>query len=334
MYIYPARILFLFFLITGTLISISSYSWLAAWIGIELNLLTFIPLLSVNSLKFQQSSLKYFLTQAWASLLLFLTIGSFNYFVFYNSYILYGICISLTIKLGGAPFHFWVPIVCNGASWLNILVLLTWQKIAPLILLNTVIPYNFLILFFSRASAIFGGVMGVNQTNLRSLIAFSSINHLGWILILSSLNFINLATYFCVYALISTAFIIRCDLFNLFSLKQLINLTPPPIIKIIIFINLLSLGGLPPFLGFLPKWFSLIELISNNLYFISLVLVISSLLSLYYYLRVSIIIFLISSHSPKWRINFSNFPLPISFNSFFLMFSVLNFSLYPLFFLL
>nr|QEE94307.1 NADH dehydrogenase subunit 2 [Haemagogus janthinomys] len=307
--------IFFIMLILGSLITISSNSWLGAWMGLEINLLSFIPLMneSKKNLMTSESSLKYFLTQAFASSILLFAIILMMLF-FNNNWMTNNnfndllILSTLLLKSGAAPFHFWFPGVMEGLNWINSLILMTWQKIAPLMLISYNMNYNFFLISIIL-SMIIGALGGLNQTSLRKLMAFSSINHLGWMLMAMMNNELLWFSYFTLYSILSMSIILMFNNFKLFHFNQMFNFSLiNPLIKFFMFLNLLSLGGLPPFLGFLPKWLviqNLIELNQNFLLFISVCL---TLITLYYYLRMSYSIYMLNFNKNSWMLmnNFSN----------------------------
>ena len=306
------KIIFLLILITGTIITISANSWLGAWIGLEINLLSFIPLIRDNNLLSTEASLKYFLTQAIASAVLLFRIiislidtniiWSIN-----NHFISIILTSSLLLKRGAAPFHFWFPNLMEGLSWNNSLILITWQKLAPIILISYEININ-IINIAVILSTIIGALGGLNQTSLRKLIAFSSINHLGWILIAIQINQSIWLIYFIIYRLLRFNIIYYFNIFKISHINQLFSsyfISKP--IKFMLFFNLLSLGGLPPFLGFLPKWLVIQYTTINIQLFILIIIIIITLITLYFYLRVSYSAFILN----YTEINFINY---IQFN--------------------
>nr|YP_010286566.1 NADH dehydrogenase subunit 2 [Chlorophanus auripes]UKT60156.1 NADH dehydrogenase subunit 2 [Chlorophanus auripes] len=289
------KILFFNSMIISTFICISAYSWLSAWIGLEINLLSFIPLLKNQKNKFaSEASLKYFIVQVMASSILLFSIIIFmstknylNSMMGFSETLL--MSTALLMKLGAAPFHFWLPEVVSGLNWFNIYIILTWQKIAPMVLLTYHIKTN--LMFFSSIiiiSSIISGISGLNQIDLRKIMAYSSINHMGWMissLFYSSMNCFN---YFCVYCLINLNIILILKYVNVFFLNQLTSiLSHNKKLKFFFMLNFLSLGGLPPFIGFLPKWLTINNLINNNFYLLSTILIIFTLISLYFYLRIT-----------------------------------------------
>nr|ATD12097.1 NADH dehydrogenase subunit 2 [Culex usquatissimus] len=321
--------IFLIMLIFGSLITVSANSWLGAWMGLEINLLSFIPLMNEGkkNLMTSESSLKYFLTQAFASsILLFaiiLMMMSFNLNWINNNFYELLILSTLLLKNGAAPFHFWFPGVMEGLSWINGLILMTWQKIAPLMLISYNINYNFFLVAIIL-SMIIGALGGLNQTSLRKLMAFSSINHLGWMLMAMMNNELLWLVYFMFYFFLSMSIVLMFNNLKLFHFNQIFNLSiMNPVIKFFLFLNLLSLGGLPPFLGFLPKWLVIQNLVETHQLFLLFISVCLTLITLYYYLRMSYSIYMLNFNKNSWMLidsfNNKNMTFILTMNFFSIM---------------
>nr|YP_010249775.1 NADH dehydrogenase subunit 2 [Rheocricotopus villiculus]QTT60906.1 NADH dehydrogenase subunit 2 [Rheocricotopus villiculus] len=318
---------FLFFnsMIIGSLISISASSWFSVWMGLEINLLSLIPLIMMSKNLFSsESSLKYFLIQAIASAVLLFSIIIFFLFMnlkYENNFIYSSLLInsSMMLKCGAAPFHFWLPSVMEGLTWMNNFLLMTWQKIAPLMILSYMM--NFKLLIFSIFMAmIFGSLGGLNQTSLRKLMAFSSINHLGWMLAGMIFNQTLWLIYFFIYFFLNMSITFMLNNFKIFNINQTFTIFKSnKFLKLMLFLPLLSLGGLPPFLGFFPKWLIIEMLIKNNLYFLLNFMLFLTLITLYFYLRISYSTLLFNFSEMNW-----NYKLFI-FKKNFLILSVINF---------
>nr|YP_010374024.1 NADH dehydrogenase subunit 2 [Episesarma lafondii]QJH91618.1 NADH dehydrogenase subunit 2 [Episesarma lafondii] len=288
-------IIFIFTLILGSIISISSSSWFGAWVGLELNMMSFIPLISLKmNSYYSEAALKYFLIQALGSAL-FISSGFLSLLFLFISYIL--IFLALMLKLASAPFHFWFPQVMEGLNWPQVFLLSTIQKLAPMILLSYLMINNILIkmiIFFSIMSAIVGALGGLNLMYLRKIIAFSSINHMSWMMIAISTGDTFWLFYFFIYSLILMS--ITSMFFNLqvFTLSNLMQSDQNSILhSILISFNFLSLGGLPPFTGFIPKWMLIQTMVNMNLYIPLFFLLFSALITLYFYLRIIIMFILL-----------------------------------------
>nr|URX53085.1 NADH dehydrogenase subunit 2 [Cryptotermes austrinus] len=301
----PTKILLSMTLIGGILISISSNSWLGAWMGLEINLMSFIPLMSSQENIFTtEASLKYFIIQALASsVLLFLVV--MEILINQNPMVSkdiheYVIMTPLLLKMGAAPLHWWFPSVMEGLSWENCLLMMTVQSAAPMMLISYLMKPSPLILMIVLMSVTVGAMGGMNQTSLRKILTYSSINHTGWML-MALLGGSNLwVLYFTVYSLLTMAVTTTAKLYNISFINQTTSMSSKSATKFILFTTLLSLGGLPPFIGFLPKWTVIQMMITNNLSSIMTMMVVMSLATLYYYLRMCYSSLIILHNEMKW----------------------------------
>nr|ABN72893.1 NADH dehydrogenase subunit 2 [Drosophila obscura] len=334
-----SKILFITIMIIGTLITVTSNSWLGAWMGLEINLLSFIPLLSDsnNNSTSTEASLKYFLTQALAStVLLFSSIilmlkNNMNIEI-NDSFTSMIIMSALLLKSGAAPFHFWFPNMMEGLTWMNALMLMTWQKIAPLMLISYLDIKN-LLLISVILSVMVGAIGGLNQTSLRKLMAFSSINHLGWMLMSLMISESIWFIYFLFYSFLSFILTFMFNIFKLFHLNQLFSwFVSSKILKFTLFLNFLSLGGLPPFLGFLPKWLVIQQLTLCNQYFSLTVMMMSTLITLFFYLRICYSAFMLNYYENNWLINTQFNNMNTNLYLIFTFFSIFGLPLITLFF--
>nr|SPP23355.1 NADH dehydrogenase subunit 2 [Byasa alcinous] len=283
------KMFFYFILFFSTLISISSNSWLGCWIGLEINLLSFIPLISNSkNLLSSEAALKYFLTQSIASInFLFSIIFKLILMKNFETNLIFSIMInsSMLVKMGSAPFHFWFPNIIEGLSWFNCFILMSWQKISPMILLSYYINNNF-ILLITIMNVIIGTMGGLNQTSLRKILTFSSINNLGWMLMSLMISDNLWMFYFFFYTFFISIVCFTFNMFNIFFINQLFIVNMNYSIKFSLFINFLSLSGLPPFLGFFPKWIIINFLINNNFLLICFIFIFMSLIMMFIYIRI------------------------------------------------
>nr|AAO43460.1 NADH dehydrogenase subunit 2 [Mystacina tuberculata] len=284
--------------ILGTMIVMTSSHWLLIWIGFEMNMLAIIPILMKNyNPRSMEASTKYFLTQATASMLLMLAVainllysGQWTITKMINPTASIIMTLALAMKLGLAPFHFWMPEVTQGISLSSGLILLTWQKLAPLSVLYLISPSinTNMLLLMALASVAIGGWGGLNQTQLRKIMAYSSIGHMGWmtaILIYNpTMTLLNLSLYIAMTLSTFMLFITTASTTTL-SLSHMWN--KMPLITTIILTLMLSLGGLPPLTGFMPKWMIIQELTKNQSIIIPTIMAITALLNLFFYMRLT-----------------------------------------------
>nr|QEJ81451.1 NADH dehydrogenase subunit 2 [Pygoluciola sp. FM18] len=302
------KLLFISLLIMSTLISISAYTWLGMWIGLEINLLSIIPILQDKNILSSESSIKYFITQAIASTIIMMSMimmmWKFNFSSVINpkSEILMIMNSGLILKMGMAPLHFWFPEVLEGLNWNNCMLMLTWQKITPMMLIMYNIEFS---IFFSTiiiSSMIISSIMSINQISIRKLMAFSSINHMGWMMggMLTEKTIWML--YFIIYSI--TTINISLMMKNTFYLNQLFpTLNSSPSMKMFFMMNFMSLSGIPPFLGFLPKWMVIQTLIENSMFILTIIMISFTLIMIYVYMRIIMSSLIMKSNQTNWNLN-------------------------------
>nr|AOY36093.1 NADH dehydrogenase subunit 2 [Indirana semipalmata] len=311
-----ATSIFISSLAVGTTITLMSHHLFLAWVGLEINTLAIIPLMTLNPHpRAIEAATKYFLTQAAASaLLLFSALinagktGEWDITSLDNLSSLI-LSTALLMKLGLAPLHFWMPDVLQGIPLSTGLILSTWQKIAPMALLlqlsQSLNPMTMSIIGLS--SILIGGWGGINQTQLRKIMAFSSIGHFGWMVIILKFN-PQLTIYNFIFYLVMTAamFFIMISLSTTKVSDISTSWPKTPVLAASAMLILLSLAGLPPLSGFSPKLLIILELIKQDTITLVALIMLASLLALFFYLRLTYILSLtMSPNSPNsltsWR---------------------------------
>nr|AAM45828.1 NADH dehydrogenase subunit 2 [Poeciliopsis infans] len=288
--------IFMISLTLGTTLTLSSTHWLLAWMGIEINTLAIIPLMIQNSQpRAIEAATKYFFAQAGASaLLLFAAFlnscltGSWNIVQMHHPAASTLCILALAMKIGIAPLHSWVPEVMQALDLRTALILSTWQKLAPLYLMYQIpLDNSDLILFLGLLSIAVGGLGGLNQVQILKIMAYSSIAHLGWMVIILSISahLTLLALY--TYLLISSSLFFSLMMMRTKHISSLsVSWAKIPALTMTLPLILLSMGGLPPLTGFTPKWLITMELMKSGLALMALFAILLSLLSLYFYLRI------------------------------------------------
>nr|YP_009024067.1 NADH dehydrogenase subunit 2 [Mekongiella kingdoni]ADZ56300.1 NADH dehydrogenase subunit 2 [Mekongiella kingdoni] len=312
------KLLFLSSTMAGSMISISSNSWFGVWMGLEINLLSFIPLM-VNDKNpmINESSIKYFIVQAVASAMLL-----FSILVIMLSFPMGGekklvpsmmINSSLLIKIGATPFHFWFPEVMKASSWKNCLGLSTWQKMAPMMGMSYCIESKLFITSIVISSIFMGAMGGLNQTSLRQIMAYSSISHLGWMISSMMISETMWEMYFLIYVILSAIMTIFFNQSNLFFVNQIfMSSSGKTEIKFFMILSLLSLGGLPPFLGFLPKWMIIQMMVENSMTLLVATMVMLTTITLYYYIRISFTSMVLANSETSWSIDIKSWKSKIT----------------------
>nr|AZS54169.1 NADH dehydrogenase subunit 2 [Melithreptus albogularis] len=293
-----AKLIFIVSLLLGTTITISSNHWIMAWTGLEINTLAILPLISKSHHpRAIEAATKYFLVQATASaLVLFSSMtnawhtGQWDITQMTHPTSCLVLTAAIAMKLGLAPFHFWFPEVLQGSSLTTSLLLSTVMKFPPITLLfltsHSLNPA--LLTTMAVLSTALGGWMGLNQTQIRKILAFSSISHLGWMAIILSYNPKLTLLNFCLYTLMTATVFLTLNTTKVTKLSTLMTAwTKAPSLSTMLLLTLLSLAGLPPLTGFLPKWLIIQELTKQDMALTAVAISLLSLLSLFFYLRLA-----------------------------------------------
>nr|YP_009106941.1 NADH dehydrogenase subunit 2 [Ichthyomyzon fossor]YP_009106954.1 NADH dehydrogenase subunit 2 [Ichthyomyzon unicuspis]ABK19888.1 NADH dehydrogenase subunit 2 [Ichthyomyzon unicuspis]ABK19889.1 NADH dehydrogenase subunit 2 [Ichthyomyzon unicuspis]ABK19890.1 NADH dehydrogenase subunit 2 [Ichthyomyzon unicuspis]ABK19891.1 NADH dehydrogenase subunit 2 [Ichthyomyzon fossor]ABK19892.1 NADH dehydrogenase subunit 2 [Ichthyomyzon fossor] len=300
----------------GTLVTFSSTSWILAWIGLEINTIAIIPLMAkTHHPRSIEATTKYFIAQSAGSATLLITAcltawysGNWAISPSNDPIILNIMILTLMLKLGMAPMHFWLPEVMVGLDLTTNMILATWQKLAPITLLIQITQdqNNTLILIPALLSVFIGGWGGLNQTQTRKIMAYSSIAHMGWIASMTPFNPTIAWLTTLIYCLITSATFINLNILKANKITTLTMNKHNQISQMLLLLLLLSLGGLPPLTGFINKFLMSIELASQNLIIYLFMMTMGSLLSLFFYTRMCYLSIILSPPCPTtnltlWR---------------------------------
>nr|AGO28130.1 NADH dehydrogenase subunit 2 [Sphedanolestes impressicollis] len=301
-----SKIMFFSIMIMGTLLTVSSQTWLGMWMGLELNMVSFIPLIYKEKMKSTyESCMIYFLIQSMGSIIMLFSVlmNSFSMNSPYMGEEVFSmtLAMSMFIKMGAPPFHFWFPEITEKMTWPACFMLMTWQKVAPMYILSCIIDMClYMIYFMIPVMVITGSIGGLNQTSIRKIMSYSSMDHMGWMIVCMKFYNTLWIFYFFIYTVILASMIFTFWFHSSFYINQYSIKSMSYSNKMTIMILFLSLGGLPPFLGFLPKFIVIQLMITFESYSISLILVLTTLITLFYYLRMISSVLLINSSTVKW----------------------------------
>nr|AIF34420.1 NADH dehydrogenase subunit 2 [Pachycephala philippinensis] len=314
-----AKLIFITSLLLGTTITISSNHWIMAWAGLEINTLAILPMISKSHHpRAIEAATKYFLVQATASaLVLFSSMtnawctGQWDITQLTHPTSCLILTMAISMKLGLVPFHFWFPEVLQGSSLITGLLLSTAMKFPPITLFFMTYPSLNPALLTTMAiiSTALGGWMGLNQTQTRKIMAFSSISHLGWMTIITVYNPKLMMLNFYLYILMTTTVFLTFNSMKVLKLSTLMTTwTKAPSLNAILLLTLLSLAGLPPLTGFLPKWLIIQELTKQDMASTATIISLLSLLGLFFYLRLAYCATITlpphtTNHMKQWHVN-------------------------------
>ncbi len=314
--------------ILGMMIMIGSNDLIVFYLGLELQSLALYVLASFNrdNVLSSESGLKYFVLSALSSGLLlygcslvygFSGTTNFTYIANSSTNIEYGvvfglvfIIVGLAFKISAVPFHMWSPDVYQGSPTAVTLFFAALPKVAALTVfirflytpfVNLIDQWQTILVFISIASMVFGAIAAIGQSNLKRLIAYSSIGHMGYALagLASGTNqgIQSSVTYISIYLVMTLAFF-SC-LFMLRKKNEFYEMiedlsglsTNHPLLSISLLIVLFSLAGIPPLAGFFAKFYIFMAVIEQSMYFLAIVGLLSTVVAAFYYLKLIKIIY-------------------------------------------
>jgi len=343
--------------IVGMMVMISSNDLILFYIGLELQSLSLYVLASFNrdNILSSESGLKYFVLSALSSGLLLYGCsliygfsGSTNFNLIseninQDSYgLTFGIIFIITglaFKISAVPFHMWAPDVYEGSPTSVTIFFAILPKIAAITVfirilyvpfLNIIEQWQVIIIFLSIASMLFGAVAAIGQKNLKRLIAYSSIGHMGYALagISTGTNqgIQSAVTYISIYLFMNLAFF--CCLFMLRrdekyfeNIKDLSGLSKNhPILSFAFLIVLFSLAGIPPLAGFFAKFYIFTAVIEQSMYSLAIIGLLSTVIAAFYYLRIIKVIYFDSEIEEYEKNHNIGLKLSIAFSTIFILF--------------
>ena len=314
--------------ILGMMVMISSNDLIVFYMGLELQSLALYVLASFNreNLLSTEAGVKYFVLSALSSGLLLYGCSLIYGFSNSTNFVLiaenlnsnnYGLTFGivfildgLAFKISAVPFHMWAPDVYQGSPTSVTLFFAVLPKIAALTVfirflyipfINMIDQWQMIIVFLSIASMLFGAIAAIGQKNLKRLIAYSSIGHMGYALaglsvgtnegIHSAISYISIYLVMNL-AFFSCLFMIRKNENYFENIEDLAGLSKNhPILSISLMIVLFSLAGIPPLAGFFAKFYIFMAVIEQSMYFLAVIGLLSTVIAAYYYLRIIKIIY-------------------------------------------
>ena len=279
-----------------------------------------------NNLKSSEAGLKYFVLSALSSGLLLYGCslvygfsGSTNFDIIASqlnsdeyalSFGIVFILVGLAFKISAVPFHMWAPDVYEGSPTTVTLFFTMVPKIAALTVfirflyvpfLNLIDQWQMILIFLSIASMLFGAIAAIGQTNLKRLIAYSSIGHIGYTLaglasasndgIQSSIIYITIYIFMNL-GLFSCLLMLKRNNEYYEDINDLSGLSKNhPLLSLSLLIILFSLAGIPPLAGFFAKFYIFKAVIEQSMYFLAIVGLLSTVIAAFYYLRIIKIIY-------------------------------------------
>uniref|UniRef100_UPI0030019745 NADH dehydrogenase subunit 2 n=1 Tax=Sannella crucifera TaxID=3019673 RepID=UPI0030019745 len=310
-----SKMLFITTMMMGIFLTISSNNWIMMWCGLEISLISFIPLIISKMLISAESSIKYFIVQSISSSMLMLSMlvmimkGDYNYDFMLTT--------SLLIKLGVVPFHNWVLTVIEGLEFIVAMMMLTVNKLAPMTLLSYVSKSMMTIV---GLTILIGSLLGLNQNSIKKLIGYSSIFNMGLILTIIKFNLMWML-YLMMYSIMLFMMFLILKKKKINFINQMI-FSDSIVNKISLWVNMLSMGGMPPMMGFSIKYMVMIYMMNVKIYMLIILIMFTSMMVMLFYLRIMFLSMLnnhlinkskmfILNEISSWTIMINGFSLPI-----------------------
>nr|YP_010963601.1 NADH dehydrogenase subunit 2 [Nondenticentrus paramelanicus]WKZ08084.1 NADH dehydrogenase subunit 2 [Nondenticentrus paramelanicus] len=311
------EILFNFCMVMGVTIAISSNNWLMIWLGLELSMMSFIPIMSKKSKLNSESCIKYFIIQSLSSSIMMM--GVIMMSIWTSNMIL---MLSVLLKLGVSPFHTWVVSIIEGMEYYSIFVMLTLMKLSPIIMLSY-LNNNFNL--FIILSLLVGSISGLNQNSISKIMGYSSIFNMS--LILSSVNMQEIwVTFFLMYTISLVLMNYLVLKLNLNFINQMMMNNFKMSTKTCCWFTVLSMGGFPPFMGFFGKLLVIKFLMTTNQFLVTFIMIMTSLIVMFFYTRMVVMSIILFYNIPKWltmtKMNFNSFVIMVSLILPFILFNL------------
>nr|YP_010175176.1 NADH dehydrogenase subunit 2 [Olidiana ritcheri]QSJ61394.1 NADH dehydrogenase subunit 2 [Olidiana ritcheri] len=285
-------LLFKTMIIMGMMISLSSSNWIMLWSGLELMLMAFIPIMNSMNKMYSESAMKYFIMQSISSALLMMSI--LTSLTMMDNKIL--MTAAMLIKLAIAPVNMWFISAMDGVSVNMLMTMLITMKIIPMMIMSYMnLKMNTIIIISLMTSAI----LIMNQTSMKKIIGHSSVFNFTLMLSVVSISSMWMS-YLLIYSLLTWSIINMMKTIKIKFINQLLINEQSKLIKLNLWILMLSFMGMPPLLGFLNKLMVFEMMLLSKDYTLLLIMIISSMSMTFSYMRMSYSSMIMLSMKTKW----------------------------------
>nr|AZZ89097.1 NADH dehydrogenase subunit 2 [Paracatonidia sp. SX-2018] len=275
-----SKMMFLMMMITSTIMMMASNNMILSWMSMEINLISFMPLMT-KSKKLNDQTMKYFIIQSLASSTMLMSILMNSTF---EAPIEMSIMLmtSMLMKIGLMPFHMWMPNLMQSLEWNTCMLMMTWQKISPVIFTSQMINlYSLTIPMYM--SLLLAPMVGMKQTAYSKILAYSSIANSPWMILSSKISKTNFYYFMMIYSMMNIVLMLTLKKNNMIFMNQMNPMSK--FTKMMFMIMMLSISGMPPMMGFMPKWMILQSYIDKMLV-MSMMMISSSMISTFIYIKM------------------------------------------------
>uniref|UniRef100_UPI0030DF7E59 NADH dehydrogenase subunit 2 n=1 Tax=Taeniothrips eucharii TaxID=1818613 RepID=UPI0030DF7E59 len=294
------KLLFMLTMIMSMIMCVSSDTILGIWMSMEINMISFITLMTSNqNMMSEKSTMMYFLIQSISSTMVIMSAMYSQMETYYEEFYMNFMFLAILMKLGMFPFYSWMITTIEGLSWNNCLILTTIQKIIPLMFMTTYIHSKWIITM-TMMNMMMATFKGLEMFSLRKILGFSSMNHLSMMMMAMLYSKQLLKFYFMIYLLmtISLTNFLKNSESNL--LFQLLNVNKcNKVNNFIMMVLVFSMAGIPPFIGFIPKMLVISMMLKTSMVFTSTLMLILNTTSIFFYMRLMLTNFIMTLNTIK-----------------------------------
>nr|YP_010478203.1 NADH dehydrogenase subunit 2 [Nesophrosyne ogradyi]UVI59647.1 NADH dehydrogenase subunit 2 [Nesophrosyne ogradyi] len=299
MYFNSTKVLLVNTMMIGVIMVNCSNNWISMWMGLELVLMSFIPLMQNDNSLSSESMIKYFIVQSIASTMFLMTIAIMlvgDSMMQLNEIIL---TTSMLIKLGSAPFHGWVLMIIEPLGTFPMMTMLTIMKLPPLIVMHQI---NTKILTIPiLLGMIISSVACLNQTSIRKTLAYSSIFNMSLMMTLIP-SIVETVLFLTMYMLMMILLGKTIEDMKISYINQMVTSNFNSWLKLTLWVNMLSMAGFPPLMGFFMKMMVMQKMINENQMLMLLTMAMTSMLVLLFYMRLTFTSMLTLNSFKKWEL--------------------------------
>nr|AUJ21352.1 NADH dehydrogenase subunit 2 [Tetragnatha sp. Rapa Nui] len=245
--------LFVIMYVSSFMMVMGGDSWFLLWMGLEVNMISFIILVYGKSIYEIEVCMKYFFIQGIGSAMLLMML------ILSGKFLSECVILILSYKMGAGPFFFWFPSFCEGVSWASCILVMSLQKVIPLLFTGLFLcSFMWIMIFMSM----FVGALGCfNESKLKKFMAFSSIHYVGWLFLCIKTNLYMWMVYLFGYMFMLVGILMSLRSDESISVKDILKMKSP---GLFIF-SMLNMGGMPPMLGFFLKWWVFLGILGTKI---------------------------------------------------------------------
>nr|YP_010611141.1 NADH dehydrogenase subunit 2 [Metcalfa pruinosa]QWV61018.1 NADH dehydrogenase subunit 2 [Metcalfa pruinosa]WAR47333.1 NADH dehydrogenase subunit 2 [Metcalfa pruinosa] len=274
------KIMMMMMMMNSTIMAMSSNNFLYTWTAMEINMISFLPMLTKSN-KMTDQTMKYFIIQGMASSMMIMAMMT-NSMIESPVQASMMLTASMLMKLGLIPFHMWVPMLMNSSSWENCMLLSTIQKMIPIILTSQLTSMKTMTMPM-MISLVAAPMSAMKQLSMKKIMAFSSIYNTPWMLVALMNSKPQFLMFMTIYSTTTSMLMMQMKKMNVMFTNQMMSMKKN--MKITMMIMCLSMSGMPPMTGFFPKWM-IIQSITPVSMTMSTMMILSSMIMSFVYIKM------------------------------------------------